>query len=117
MEQGPSLSLPPVHCHHWRMAVLPDYYLKIIGETTVNVGNQVNMFLDYFYSFQLTSGQLPVRFLSTSGPYIRSGLCFSHVLLEVYACLDRYMSVKTGCVASPIDFLCKIEISKFVTCL
>ena len=19
------------HCHHWRMAVLPDYYLKIIG--------------------------------------------------------------------------------------
>ena len=28
------------------------------------------------------------------------------------------MSVKTeGCVASPIDFLCKTEISKFVTCL
>ena len=26
-----SLSLPPIHCHHWCMAVLPDYYLKIIG--------------------------------------------------------------------------------------
>ena len=45
----------------------------------------------------------------------------SKMILEVYACLDRgYMGVKIGSkrgVTSPIDFLCKIEISKFVTCL
>ena len=41
----------------------------------------------------------------------------SKIILEVYACLDRgYIGVKRGSeegVASPIDFLCKIEISKF----
>ena len=43
----------------------------------------------------------------------------SKMILEVCACLARgYMGVKTGRgVASAIDFLCKIEISKFVTCL
>ena len=33
---------------------------------------------------------------------------------EIYGCENRKGK---GGVASPIDFLCKIEISKFVTCL
>ena len=48
------------------------------------------MFLDHFYTvssslpvnFRSVSCQLPVRFLPTSGPYIRSSLCFSHVPSE-----------------------------------